>query len=217
MAHSGVGEGHGASAGALQLLNALFVEGDSLPQRLRVGEMVLVKIQREGVVDPVLMKVVFVHAVQKALHGLQLRPGVLQLLPSELHAGGLLSAVGRADGRAVQAQRLAVHDLHLPARARKDDKYPFEQLPVCHAEVRDGAKVRLQPVQQKPQLHIPPAFPHEIPGRADLVHVAVEIQLQQVAGMVRRSARPRRHGVAKPHLLQIQAVQYQFVPAAQWT
>ena len=217
MAHSGVGEGHGASAGALQLLDALFVEGDSLPQRLRVGEMVLVKIQREGVVDSLFVKVIFVHAVQKPLHRLQLRPGVLQLLPAELHAGGLLSAVGRADGRAVQAQRLAVHDLHLPARARKDDKYPFEQLPVRHAEVRDGAKGRLQTIQQKPQLHVPTALPHEVPGRADLVHVAVEIQLQQVAGMVRRSARPRRHGVAKPHLLQIQAVQYQFVPAAQWT
>ena len=47
-----VGEGHGASTGALQLLNALFVEGDALPQRLRVGEMVFVQIQRKWMVDP---------------------------------------------------------------------------------------------------------------------------------------------------------------------
>ena len=206
MAHSGSVKVMALRPELLQLLDALFVKGDALPQRLRVGQMVLVQIQREGVVDPILVEVVFVHAVQKALHGLQLRPGVLQLLPAELHAGGLLSAVGRADGRAVQTQRLAVHDLHLPARAREDDEYPFEQLPVRHAEVRDGAEVRLQPVQQKPQLHISPALPHEIPGGADLVHVAVEVQLQQVAGMIRRPARPRGHGVPKPHLLQIQAV-----------
>ena len=202
----GVGEAHGAPAGLLQLFDALFMEGDSLPERLRVRQMILVQIQREGMVNPVLMEVVFVHAVQKPLHGLQLRPGVLQLLPAELHAGGLLSAVGRADGRAVQTQRLAVHDLHLPARAREDDKYPFEQLPVRHAEVRDGAEIRLQPVQQKPQFHIPPALPHEIPGGADLVHISIEIQLQQIAEMIRRTARPRGHGVPKPHFLQIQAV-----------
>ena len=145
-----VGEGHGAPAGLLQLLDALLVEGDALPQRLRVGQMILVQIQRKGMIDPVLVEIIFVHAVQKALHGLQLRPGILQLFPAELHAGGLLSAVGRADGRAVQTQRLAVHDLHLPARAREDDEYLPEQLSVRHAEVRDGAKVRLQPVQQKP-------------------------------------------------------------------
>ena len=157
-------------------------------------------------VDPVLMEIIFVHAVQKALHGLQLRSGVLQLLPAELHAGGLLPTVGSADGRAVQTQRIAVYELHFPARAREDDEYLPDQLSVFLSEVRDGAEIRLQPVQQKPQFHISSAFPHELSGRADFVQIAVEIQLQQVAGMIRRTPRPRGHGVPEPQTIQLQTL-----------
>ena len=74
------------------------------------------------------------------------------------------------------------------------------------SEVRDGAEIRLQPVQQKPQLHISSAFPHKLSGRADFVQIAVEIQLQQVAGMVRRPPRPRGHGVPEPQSLQLQTL-----------
>ena len=105
--------------------------------------------------------------------------------------------------RAVQTQRLAVHELHLPARAREDDEYLSEQLSVFLSEVRDGAEVRLQPVQQKPQLHISPTFPHEPPRRADFVQIALEIQLQQVAVMIRRPPRPCGHGAPKPQSLQL--------------
>ena len=205
-----VGKGQRVAARFLQLLQALFVEGDALLQGLHVGQVVLVQVQGEGMVDPPLTEVILVHGIQILFHGSQLGPGVFQLLAAELGAGGLLPAVDGADGGAVQAQRLGVHELHLFARPGEDEEYLLQQLPVRLSEIRDGAKVRAEPVDEEPQLDVPPALPHEPPGGTYPVQIAPDIQLHQVVGIVGWPARGRGDGVLEPHGLQIQAVHKNF-------
>ena len=186
------------------------MEGDALLQGFHAGQVILVQVQGEGMVDFALAEVVFVHGIQIPLHSCQLGLRVFQLLAAELDAGGLLSAVDGADGGAVQAQRLGVHELHFPARPGEDEEYLLEQIPVRLPEVRNGAEVRHEPIQQEPQLNVPAALPHEPPGGAYFVQVAVDIQLHQVVGIVGWPARGRGDGMLEPHGLQVQAVHKNF-------
>ena len=74
------------------------------------------------------------------------------------------------------------------------------------AKVRDRPEVRTQPVQQEPQLDVPPALPHQPSGGTDPVEIAVDVQLHQQVRAVRRPPCGRGHGVLKSHRLEIEAV-----------
>lgn len=151
-----------------------------------------------------------VQRIQIALDRGELRAGVLQLLSAELDARGALLAVGRADGRAVQTERFPVQYVQLPAGSREDEQDLPELFVMLLSEVRDGAEVGAQPVQQKEQLDVSPALPMQPPRGADSVLIAIDEQFHQIARTVRRPARRRGHSVLEAHFLQIEALHKHF-------
>jgi hypothetical protein len=71
-------------------------------------------------------------------------------------------------------------------------------------EVRNGFEVRAQPPQQPGQLQIAPALTLQGPARAHPVHVVVDVEPEQIAGMVTRPPDPRSPRPHEPRCRQIE-------------
>ncbi len=73
-------------------------------------------------------------------------------------------------------------------------------------EVGDGLEVRRQALRQPHHLDIAPSLPLQPAARRDLVDVAVDVDLQQYARMVGRSARRLRHDTGEPQGRKVQFI-----------
>jgi hypothetical protein len=75
---------------------------------------------------------------------------------------------------------------------------------VVLAEVRDGLEVRREPSGQPDQLDIAEGLPLKPPTRYNLVNIAVNIDLQQDARMIRRTPCRRRRNTLKSKSREVQ-------------
>jgi hypothetical protein len=73
-------------------------------------------------------------------------------------------------------------------------------------EVRNGLEVRRQALRQPHHLDIALALPLQPTARSDLVDVAIDVDLQQHAGMIRRPSGRLGHDAREPQNTQVQLV-----------
>ena len=117
-----------------------------------------------------------------------------------------------------------LHGVHRPELAPVDGRQPWVQKPepptefhhlpkhqsdlidAGHPEVGDGLEVGSQLAHQPDHLEVPMTLSFQLPTGTDSVEVAVEVELQQIGGVVRGSTHLVRFGVDKPHLPEVQAI-----------
>jgi hypothetical protein len=73
-------------------------------------------------------------------------------------------------------------------------------------KIRNGFEVRRQPTRQPDQLHITLRLALQAAARLDAIQISVDINLQQRARMVRRTARRLRLRALEAHLLKFQLI-----------
>jgi hypothetical protein len=74
---------------------------------------------------------------------------------------------------------------------------------VVTSEVRDGLEVRRQATGQPHHLDVALRLALQPPARLDAVHVAVDVDLEQDCGVVRRPAGAGRVGAGEAEVLQV--------------
>jgi hypothetical protein len=90
--------------------------------------------------------------------------------------------------RAVDRHQFPANEIKLAGQKHKGAVRCLERSPVLLPERRDGAVAGRKPPQKPDQLQIPPRLAFQTARGANLVEVAVQIELQQVGRIVRRLA-----------------------------
>ena len=98
--------------------------------------------------------------------------------------------VDRLDAGSVDRQQLAAVEVEPPAQQHELAEHRFEGAAIVASEVGDRLEVGLQAAQQPDDLDIALGFPLQPPARSDPVQIAVDVELQQIAGRIARP--PRR-------------------------
>ena len=125
----------------------------------------------------------------------QRRPGEVAVL-----------VVDRLDARAVHGQQLAAEQIELPAEQHKGAEHRPEGHTVVTAEVSDGLEVGLEASEQPDHLDVAVRLSLEAPARTHPVQVSVDVELQQVGGVVARPTRRLRHDAGEAGGRQVQFV-----------
>ena len=103
--------------------------------------------------------------------------------------------VDRLDAGSVDRQQLAAVEVEPPAQQHELAEHRFEGAAVVASEVRDRLEVGLQAAHQPDDLDIALGFPLQPSARSDPVEVAIDVELQQIAGRIARP--PRKDGVVR--------------------
>ncbi len=98
--------------------------------------------------------------------------------------------VDRLDARAVNRQQFASEQIEIPAQDHELPKNLLERGAIVAPEIGDGLEVRLQTPQQPDDLYVAMTFGLKTAARPHPVEIAVNIELQQIAGSV--AGTPRR-------------------------
>ena len=98
--------------------------------------------------------------------------------------------VDRLDAGSVDRQQLAAVEVEPPAQQHELAEHRFEGAAVGASEVRDRLEVRLEAAHQPDDLDIALGFPLQPSARSNPVQIAVDVELQEIAGRVARP--PRR-------------------------
>jgi hypothetical protein len=120
--------------------------------------------------------------------------------------GPALRAVDRLEFRSVDGHQLGAKQIQFAAEQVELPQHPLERRLVVLAKVGDGFEVRTHAPQQPHDLQIAPGLPFEPPTGPHPIQVSINIQLQQVPRIVRRTPRPSR-----PRPLKTQGVHLQRV------
>jgi hypothetical protein len=93
----------------------------------------------------------------------------------------------------IDGQQLAAKKPQAPAEENELPAHALQRLGVVAAEVRDRLEIRRQAPQEPDQLDVAVRLLFQPPAGAEAVEVAVEVEPQQVAGVIARAAGLRRH------------------------
>ena len=158
------------------------LRGQRLRRLLPVGRVKLAQIARDAL-------------LQLGTPPFHLRP--CEVLVPVVH-GLELAAI---DGNARRREKA-----HLAAEFDEARTYLAQRQAIVLAEVRDRLVIRCEPTQQPHDLDIASGFSFEPPARLHLVQIAVDVQLEENRGMVRRPAGCLGIDPAEPKLGQIEVV-----------
>jgi hypothetical protein len=114
--------------------------------------------------------------------GSQRRPGEVAIL-----------VVDRLDAGAVDSQQLTAEQVELPTEEHEGPKHRPEGGTVVTPESGNGLEVRLQPSEQPDHLDVAVRLGYQAPARAHPVEIAVDVELQQIGGVVARPSGCLRH------------------------
>jgi hypothetical protein len=110
--------------------------------------------------------------------------------------------VDRLDAGSVDRQQLATVEVEPAAQQHELAEHRFEGAAIVASEVRDRLEVGLEAAQQPDDLDIALGLPLQPPTRSNPVQIAVDVELQEIAGRIAWTARrfrldPREPGVRK--------------------
>lgn len=119
-------------------------------------------------------------------------------LPFQLPATDHLALAGDClKLRTINCDQLATNQALTPAESHEDPARRREGRAILPAKVGDSLEVRRQPLQQPEHFKVAMAFPLQLARGANLVQIAIQVQLQQVRRIVRRSPRTLRLRLGK--------------------
>ena len=98
--------------------------------------------------------------------------------------------VDRLDAGSVDRQQLAAVKVEPPAQQHELAEHRCEGAAIVASEVRDRLEVRLEAAHQPDDLDIALGFPLQPSARSNPVQIAVDVELQEIAGRITRP--PRR-------------------------
>ncbi len=107
--------------------------------------------------------------------------------------------------RAVDCHQCPTHEIKLAGKEHKTAVRQLQRDPVLLTELGNRAVAGRKLLEQPNELEITLRLPLKTARGADLIEIAVKIQLQKVGRIVRRLARsPTGIGMTKPELLHIE-------------
>jgi hypothetical protein len=123
-----------------------------------------------------------------------------QLLLVEVAILGVL----RGKFAPVDGHQFAAEELQLSTKQGKLPAHRLDRRPVVLAEIRDRLEVGRQLAQQPEDFQVASRFGFQPPAAPHPVEVAVKVEPQQVAGVIRRTARLRQRRMTEAERLQRQ-------------
>ena len=105
---------------------------------------------------------------------------------------------------AVDSHQVAPNQAGSPTEPDKRAACRDKRCTVVSAKISDGFKVRSQSPQQPHDFDVALALSLQPPGGTNLLEITVEIEFEQVAGVVRRPSGCFWNGFVEPQLLKVQ-------------
>lgn len=100
----------------------------------------------------------------------------------------VVAAVHRAELAAVNGQQFTAEEIELAAEENELAMNRLERFEIILPEIGDGLEVGSEFAEEPDDFDIAMAFRFERAGRTDAMEIAVEIELEQRGGIVRRPA-----------------------------
>src|SRR5690349_12024239 len=91
------------------------------------------------------------------------------------------------EAAAINGHQFGPKEIHLAAKQIEVSKQWLKGVPVLLAEISDSFEIRIHPAQQPDQLQIAPRLGFQPPAGANPVEVAIEVKLEQIGRMIRRT------------------------------
>ena len=114
--------------------------------------------------------------------------------------------VDRLEAGSIDRQQLTAVKVDPPAPQYELAEHRCEGAAIVAAEVRDRLEVGLEAAQQPDDLDIAPRFPLQPPARSNPVQIAVDVELQQIAGRIAWPPRRLRFDPREPRARKIQPI-----------